>query len=73
MGRGTTKIGFVNDNRQEVLRDTGLPGTDHLQRVYELRCKHCEHRYGANGSDNHHRKCPRCQGGAPGLVTDDQA
>jgi hypothetical protein len=28
----------------------------------------CGHRYGANGSDFHIRKCPNCQGGAPGLA-----
>ena len=27
----------------------------------------CGHRYGANGSDFHIRKCPKCQGGAEGL------
>jgi hypothetical protein len=26
-------------------------------------------RYGSNGSDNFQRKCPRCQGGAPGQAT----
>jgi phage FluMu protein Com len=31
-----------------------------------LNCSHCGHQYGANGSDYHHRKCPKCQGGAPG-------
>ena len=45
----------------------GLPGTDHLQRIYVLRCDHCGYEYGANGSDAHERKCPRCQGGRPGL------
>ena len=53
MGRGTTKIGFVNDNRQEVLRDTGLSGTDHGRRVYEVRCQLCDHRYrGPSGPAN---------------------
>jgi hypothetical protein len=65
---GTTRIGFVNRNDQTVVRATGLPGTDHLQRVYALRCK-CGHEYGANGSDIWLRKCPVCQGGKPGLRT----
>ncbi len=63
----TTTPGFVNRNGQEVVRATGLPGTDHQQRVYELLCHHCGHRYGSNGSDNFQRKCPECQDGASGL------
>ena len=27
--------------RQIVIRDTGLPGTDHLQRVYVVHCAVC--------------------------------
>lgn len=50
-----------------MVRRTELPGNDHLQRVYELRCNHCGHRYGANGSDIFQRLCPRCQDGATGL------
>jgi len=64
----TTVPGWSNRNLQKVIRDTGLPGTDHLQRVYELRCGKCGHSYGANGSDIHLRKCPSCQGGRPGLA-----
>ncbi|MGD0227064.1 MAG: hypothetical protein ABSF71_32460 [Terriglobia bacterium] len=29
----TTKVGFVNDNHQVVIRNTGLPGTDHGQQI----------------------------------------
>ena len=61
--------GYVNPNGQTVIRDTGLLGTDHGQRVYELKCSTCGHVYGANGSDNHLRKCPNCQGGRSGLET----
>lgn len=64
--KGTTKIGYVNANGQTVVRNTGLPGSDHNQRVYVLRCNHCHAEYGSNGSDIHLRKCPDCQGGAPG-------
>lgn len=34
----TTTPGYVNRNRQAVVRDTGLPGNDHLQRIHVLRC-----------------------------------
>lgn len=63
----TTSVGFVNRNGQVVIRHTGLPGTDHMQFIYQLACSGCGHVYGANGSDIHERKCPKCQGGAPGL------
>ena len=65
--RGTTRIGFVNRNGQVNVRATDLPGNDHLQKIYVLRCAHCGHEYGANGSDIFQRKCPHCQGGAAGL------
>jgi len=32
---------FHNRNRQIVVRPTDLPGNDHLQRVYVLRCEPC--------------------------------
>lgn len=63
----TTKPGYENRNRQTVVRPTGLAGTDYGQSVYVLRCRACAHEYGANGSDIFQRRCPRCQGGAPGL------
>jgi hypothetical protein len=63
----TTRPGYVNRNDQRVVRDTGLPGNDHVQRVYELACGKCDAHYGANGSDIFQRKCPQCGGGAPGL------
>jgi hypothetical protein len=62
----TTTPGFVNHHGQEVVRNTGKAGTDHDQYVYELKCQHCGHNYGSNGSDNFQRKCPKCQGGAEG-------
>jgi predicted nuclease with RNAse H fold len=62
----TVQIGYVNRNHQQVFAATGLPGTDHGQSVYALRCSACAYEYGSNGSDNFQRKCPRCQGGAPG-------
>ena len=67
-GQGeTTKPGSTNSNRQTVVRPTGLPGTDHGQTIYVVRCDECGNEYGANGSDLFQRKCPRCQGGAAGL------
>ncbi len=35
--KGTTKVGFVNDpHGQVVIRNTGEPGTDHRQTIYQL-------------------------------------
>jgi hypothetical protein len=67
MGKGTTEIGYRNRNGQVVLRKTDLPGTDHLQITYVLRCEQCGHEYGANGSDIFQRRCPAHDGGAKGL------
>ncbi len=64
----TTQPGYVNRNGQVVICNTGLPGTDKNQSVYELGCSHCGHVYGANGSDIHEPKCPKCQGGVEGLA-----
>jgi len=64
----TTAIGFRNKNGQVVVRNTGKPGTDHLQYIYQLACSKCGGNYGANGTDIHERKCPACQGGAPGFT-----
>ena len=64
----STQPGFTNRNEQKVVRKTDLPGTDFVQLVYELECTRCAAQYGANGSDIHRRKCPECQGGAPGLA-----
>lgn len=65
--KDTTRIGYVNRNDQVVIRNTGLPGTDHGQTIYQLACNNCDHNYGANGSDIFERKCPKCQTGKPGL------
>ena len=37
-----------------------VPGTDHGQRVYVLKCGRCDREYGANGSDIWLRRCPYC-------------
>ena len=65
---GTTEPGYTNRNGQVVVRATDLPGTDHAQRIYVLRCTKCRGEYGANGTDIFERKCPACQGGAPSLT-----
>lgn len=65
--KGTTEIGYENKNGQIVLQQTDRLGTDHGQRVYELRCSKCDNVYGANGSDIWLRRCPNCQGGKPGI------
>jgi predicted RNA binding protein YcfA (HicA-like mRNA interferase family) len=62
------EIGDENPNGQLFARETDQFGTDHNQYIWELLCRHCGNKYGANGSDFHHRKCPQCQEGAPGLV-----
>ncbi len=65
--RKSLEIGAINKNGQVLVRATELPGTDHFQRIYVLKCRACGHSYGANGSDVWQRKCPECQGGRPGL------
>ncbi len=70
--KGTTTIGFTNPRLQTVIRATRLPGTDHGQKIYVLRCGSCGAEYGANGSDIHARRCPSCDGGRPGLETDSE-
>ncbi len=74
MGTSKRQLGDVNINDQVLIARTDRPGTDHMQYVWVLVCARrldngalCGHRYGANGSDFHHRKCPACQGGAAGL------
>jgi hypothetical protein len=68
----STRAGFTNSNGQIVVRATGLPGTDHGQTIYVLRCIPCGEEYGANGSDIFQRKCPVCQDGRPGLFFGDR-
>jgi hypothetical protein len=56
--KGTTRIGYVNRNGQQVVRRTDLAGTDHGQSVYVLKCNACGREHGANGSDIFQRRCP---------------
>lgn len=66
----TTQVGFVNRHNQRCAGHRGIAGNDHLQRAYRMECLQpkCGHIYGANGSDVFQRKCPKCQGGQPGLA-----
>jgi len=67
----TTQIGYLNRNGLTVIRNTGLPGTDHNQTIYVLRCpRGGAHEFGANGADIHLRRCPDHDGGQPGLAFD---
>jgi hypothetical protein len=67
-GKGeTTEIGYLNRHGQQCCGHCGVPGTDHEQYAYKIECTICGYVYGANGSDIHERRCPKCQGGAPGI------
>jgi hypothetical protein len=65
----TTTVGFINRNNQRVHGHRGMSGNDHVAYSYKLECLHsgCGEVYGANGTDIFQRKCPRCQGGKPGI------
>lgn len=63
----SVRVGYVNPNGQICLGRRGAPGTDHDQFAHWTLCGWCGKNYGVNGSDLHLRRCPRCQGGSPGL------
>ena len=63
----SVKIGKINRMGQLCCGTREIEGNDYNQYAYKVCCTHCEHVYGANGSDMHERKCPRCQGGEPGI------
>lgn len=65
--RVTTQIGYVNRNGQRCEGTRDVPGNDHGQYAYKMVCQSCGHEYGANGSDVFQRKCPKHQGGEPGI------
>ncbi|WP_394156189.1 hypothetical protein [Loktanella salsilacus] len=77
MATSKRQLGDISRNDQVLIARTDQLGTDHLQYIWVLVCARrfengtiCGYRYGANGSDFHHRKCPICHGGAPGLNID---
>lgn len=48
-----------NDNKQIVVRETEKKFLNHPNaKIWEMRCDHCGHMYGANGCDWQIRKCP---------------
>lgn len=63
----TTQIGYVNRSNQQNLGHRNLPGNDHLQMAYKMKCLNCGLLYGANGADIFQRRCPDCQHGAAGI------
>ena len=65
----SVRPGHINKNGQKNLgrREPPLSGTDHGQFVYVMNCTVCGFVYGANGSDIHLRKCPKCRKGKPGI------
>jgi hypothetical protein len=63
----SVRLDSVNGHGQRCLGTLGVPGTHKNAVVYKLECNLCGFVYGANSGDVHERKCPNCQGGAPGL------
>ena len=74
MAESARQVGDINRNDQRLVAKTDRPGNDHCQHLWIAKCerqtpsgKQCGHRYGVNSSDFFQRKCPLCQGSAPGL------
>lgn len=66
-----TDKGYVNRKNQMNIGKTEIDGTDHMQKLYMMRCLEpgCGYEYFANGTDIFQKKCPKCQGGTDtGLV-----
>jgi hypothetical protein len=57
----TTRVGFRNPLGQVVVRKTDDYGGRPFQRLYELQCEECHHRYRRSGFEVHATGCPRCQ------------
>ena len=60
---GSTDVGYVNKNRQKNLGRTEKQAVRPYANIYQMCCEICGHKYFANGSDIHLKKCPQCQGG----------
>lgn len=58
-----TDTGYINRNNQMNTGKTELDGTDHLQKLYMMRCLNCGNEYFANGTNIYEKKCPKCSGG----------
>jgi rubredoxin len=63
----TVQIGYVNPNGQRCLGTLRVAGNDSNAFAYKVECSQCGYVYGVNSGDTHHRKCPNCQGGKPGI------
>ena len=63
----TVEIGYLNPNGQQFSGHCGVPGTDPGQYAYKTDCTIFGYVYGTNGTDMFERRCPKCQGGAPGI------
>lgn len=63
----TTRPGYINENGQITIRNTGIPGNHYNQKIYQIACSRCGLNYGANGCDIFERKCPRCGDGEEGI------
>lgn len=65
LGIKSTDTGYINKNNQLNTGKTELDGTDHMQKLYNMRCLEdgCGYEYFANGTDIFQKKCPKCQGG----------
>lgn len=58
-----TDKGYINRNNQMNLGKTELDGTDHMQKLYMMKCLECGSEYFANGTNIYEKKCPKCSGG----------
>lgn len=58
-----TDKGYINRNHQMNTGKTDLDGTDHLQKLYLMKCLKCGNEYFANGTNIYEKKCPKCGDG----------
>lgn len=56
----TTDSGYINKNNQKNLGYRGMSETHYNQKLFEMECLNCGHKYLANGCDVWLRKCPAC-------------
>lgn len=59
----STDVGYVNKYQQKNMGVTEKQAVRPYANIYQMYCECCGHKYFANGSDIHLKKCPRCQGG----------
>jgi len=78
MPKSKSVAGEINRHGQRLVAKTEEAGTDHDQHIWIVECTRpdsknvvCGKLYGSNSSDFFQRKCPACQGGAPGPSIDD--